>query len=64
MRNIPWNWAKFFVNKDGEIICYQHPRESIYDKIDLIEYEIHIRNESCSDENSVATEPSIKKSYV
>lgn len=37
IKNIPWNWAKFILDEKGTIITYQHPRESLYHKIDLIE---------------------------
>ncbi len=30
IQNIPWAWAKFFLDSKGKIVLYQHPRESIY----------------------------------
>lgn len=31
VRNIPWNFAKFIINKKGEVLRYMKPRESLYD---------------------------------
>lgn len=43
IKNIPWNWAKFILDDQGNIIAYQHPRESLYHKIDLIEEKCGVR---------------------
>ena len=43
IKNIPWMWTKFYVDVLGRIVAYQHPRESIYLKIDLIEEMIGVR---------------------
>lgn len=50
IQNIPWAWAKFFLDQKGKIITYQHPRETIYNNIDLIEEMIGVKTDS-SDNN-------------
>ena len=34
---IPWNFAKFIVNKQGQVVKYMGPREDPNDAISLIE---------------------------
>ena len=43
VRNIPWNFAKFIINGNGEILHYVHPRKSLYKMIDHIEISLELR---------------------
>lgn len=37
IKNIPWNFAKFVADANGNIIFYSNPRQSLYRNIDEIE---------------------------
>ena len=37
VKEIPWNFCKFILNKDGKFIKYLNPRESVFEAKDLIE---------------------------
>jgi hypothetical protein len=37
IKNIPWNFAKFIIDANGEVVIYSNPRQSLYKSIDEIE---------------------------
>lgn len=43
IRNIPWNFSKFLVDENGNIIAYLNPRQSLYTIIDQIEVMIGLK---------------------
>ena len=48
VRNIPWNFAKFILDKDGRIISYLSPKQSLFDQIDEIEVLLGLKNTTSS----------------
>lgn len=49
IRNIPWNFAKFIIDDQGEIVFYSNPRQSLYRNIDEIEVILGLKCDSDRD---------------
>ena len=45
IKNIPWNFAKFVIDSDGNVVMYANPRESLYRNIDEIECVIGLKGD-------------------
>lgn len=45
IRNIPWNFSKFLVDENGNIIAYLNPRQSLYSRIDQIEVMVGLKKD-------------------
>jgi hypothetical protein len=46
IKNIPWNFAKFILDANGEVVIYSNPRQSLYKSIDEIEAILGLKNAS------------------
>ena len=46
IRNIPWNFAKFIIDPEGEVVFYSNPRQSLYRNIDEIEVILGLKMDS------------------
>lgn len=46
IKNIPWNFAKFILDENGEVVIYSNPLQSLYKSIDEIEAILGLKNAS------------------
>ena len=43
IKNIPWNFTKFIIDANANLIMYQNPRDSLYSQIDNLEEYLGLR---------------------
>lgn len=64
IKNIPWNYSKFIIDLDGEIVLYANPRKSLYTMIDLVEMELGLKVDTTKSDSYTSSEDCDNSQYI
>ena len=64
IKNIPWNYSKFIIDLDGEIVLYANPRKSLYTMIDLVEMELGLKVDTTKSDSYASSEDCDNSQYI